>query len=455
MPAFAMNQPETRYARSKDGNVAYQVVGDGPIDIVFVPWWATNLDAMWEEPSVAGFLHRLASFSRLILFDKRGTGVSDALPLAALPSLEQWTDDVRTVMEAAGSHSAALFGHSQGGQMAMLFAATYPAQVSALVLADTCARQYDAGQTPGGFAIAERELSLDAVERSWGTASTLEFLAPSLAHDDRFRAWYARYERLSMGPRMVRAVVAGDFDNDLTAVLPVIRASTLVLHRAANRFIPVERGRAVAAGIAGARFVEVDGADHLFHAGNPDALLGEIEEFLTGVRSVPESDRVLATVLFTDIVGSTKRAAAIGDRRWRDLLDRHHEIVRRELARYRGREIKFIGDGVLATFDGPARAIRCACAISAALGALGLEMRAGLHTGEVELVGDDIRGISVHVGARVASEAKAGEVLVSGMVKDLVAGSGIHFDDRGVRALKGVPGQWRLYAASEKPTGST
>lgn len=453
MPAAAMNQPDTRYARSKDGNVAYQVVGDGPIDLVFVPWWATNLDAMWEEPSIAGFLRRLASFSRLILFDKRGTGVSDALPLAALPSLEQWTDDVRTVMQAADSPRAALLGHSQGGQMAMLFAATYPAQVSALVLADTCARQYEDGQAPGEFAIGERELSLDAVERNWGTASTLEFLAPSLVNDERFRSWYARYERLSMGPRMVRAVVAGDFENDLTAVLPVIRASTLVLHRSGNRFIPVTRGRAVADGIPGARFVEVDGADHLFHAGESDAMLGEIEEFLTGERSAPETDRVLATVLFTDIVGSTKRAFSIGDRRWRDLLDRHHDIVRRELSRHRGREIKFIGDGVLATFDGPARAIRCACAISAAVRALGLEMRAGLHTGEIELVGDDIRGISVHVGARVAGEAKAGEVLVSGMVKDLVSGSGIQFEDRGVRALKGVPGEWRLFAAQDKPPG--
>jgi class 3 adenylate cyclase len=443
-----MKEPETRYARTKDGSVAYQVVGDGPLDVVFVPWWATNLDVMWEEPSIARFLRRLASFSRLILFDKRGTGVSDALPLASLPSLEQWTDDVRTVMEAAGSQRAAIFGHAQGGLMAMLFAATWPQQVSALVLADTCARQFDPGSKPDGFEVADREYSLAQVEKNWGTAATLEFLAPSLAGDERFRRWYSRYERLSMGPRMVREVVAGDFGNDLTGVLPVLRVPTLVLHRRGNRFIDVERGRALAGAIAGARFVEVRGEDHLFHVGDTEGMLGEVEEFLTGVRSAPETDRVLATVLFTDLVASTKRAAQIGDRRWRELLDRHHEIVRRELERHRGREIKFIGDGVLATFDGPARGIRCAFAMGEALRGLGLEMRAGLHTGEIELVGDDIRGIAVHVGARVAGEAGGGEVLVSSLVRDLVSGSGIRFEDRGSRTLRGVPGEWRLYAAA-------
>jgi len=438
---------ETRYARAADGNVAFQIVGDGPIDLVFIPWWGTNLDVMWEEPSIARFLRRLASFSRLIVFDKRGTGVSDALPLASLPSLEQWSDDVRTVMKAAGSERAALFGHSQGGQMAMLCAATFPASVSALVLADTCARQFHPSQDPSEFTIAEREISLSELERSWGTASTLDFLAPSLAADPRFRRWYARYERLSLGPRMVRAVVASDFENDLGSVLPVIRMPTLVLHRSRNRFIEAARGRDLASRIAGAKFVEIDGEDHLFHAGNTEAMLGEVEEFLTGVRSAPDGDRVLATVLFTDIVDSTKRAASIGDRRWHELLDEHHEIVRREIARFRGREIKFIGDGLLATFDGPARAIRCAVAIRDALARLGLEIRAGLHTGEIELVGDDIRGIAVHIGARVTSEARAGEVLVSAMVKDLVAGSGVRFVDRGVHTLKGVPGEWKLFAA--------
>ncbi len=447
-----MPNPETRYARGPGGSVAFQTIGDGPGDVVFIPWWATNLDVMWEEPSIAAFLRRLATFCRLILFDKRGTGVSDALPLASLPSLEQWSDDVRSVMEAAGSTRAALFGHSQGGQMAMLCAATYPASVSALVLADTCARQFDDDEKPTEFQIAEREISLSEVERGWGTAATLDFLAPSMCGDERFRQWYARYERLSLGPRMVRAVVASDFENDLGSVLPVLRVPTLVLHRSGNRFIEIARGRDLASRIAGARFVEIPGDDHLFHAGDSEAMLGEVEEFLTGVRSVPEIDRVLATVLFTDIVGSTRRAVALGDRAWRQLLDAHHEIARRELARFRGREIKFIGDGLLATFDGPARAIRCACAITEAVRRLGLEIRAGLHTGEIELVRDDIRGIAVHIGARVTGEAGAGEVLVSGMVKDLVAGSGIRFDDRGVRELKGVPGQWRLFAADDKPS---
>jgi pimeloyl-ACP methyl ester carboxylesterase len=446
-----MQPPETRYARSTDGNVAYQVLGDGPLDLVFIPWWSTNVDVMWEEPSIARFLRRLATFSRLLCFDKRGTGVSDPLPLAALPTLEQWTDDVRTVMDAAGSQRAALLGHSQGGQMAMLFAATHPERTSALVLVDASARQYEEPDRPSGSSVDQVALSLDRLEERWGTGATLDFLAPSVAHDDRFRRWYARYERLALGPRMVRAIVACDFENDLRNVLPAIRVPTLVLHRAGNRFIGVGHGRHLAAHIPGARFVELPGEDHLFHVGATEAMLGEIEEFLTGVRSVPEVDRVLATVLFTDIVDSTARAAALGDRAWRALLDAHHEIVRRALERHRGRAIEFAGDGLLATFDGPARAIRCAGAIGAAVRALGIEIRAGLHTGEVERAGDAIRGIAVHIGARVAAAAGAGEVLVSSTVKDLVAGSGIRFADRGLHVLKGVPGEWRLFAA-ECPT---
>ncbi len=444
-----MSGPETRFARGPGGSVAYQTLGDGPIDVVFIPWWATNVDVMWDEPSIARFLRRLANFCRLIVFDKRGTGVSDALPSSSLPSLEQWSDDVRTVMQAAQCERAALFGHAQGGQMAMLCAATYPANVSALVLADTCARQFDDGNLPS---LQERQIFLSELERNWGTATTLDLLAPSMAADPRFRAWYARYERLSLGPRMVRAVVESDYERDVVGILPVIRIPTLVLHRSGNRFIGVERGRELADKIAGARFVEVPGEDHLFHAGESDALLGEVEEFLTGVRSVPDTDRVLATVLFTDIVDSTRRAVSLGDRRWHELLDAHHEIARRELARFRGKEIKFIGDGLLATFDGPARAIGCACAITSGMRRLGLEIRAGLHTGEIEIVGNDIRGIAVHIAARVTGEAGPGEVLVSAMVKDLVAGSGICFEERGVRVLKGVPGEWKLFAAENSST---
>jgi pimeloyl-ACP methyl ester carboxylesterase len=441
-----MPQPETRYARSPGGSVAWQAIGEGPLDLVFVPWWATNLDVMWEEPSIARFLRRLATFSRLICFDKRGTGVSDALSPTALPTLEEWTDDVRTVMDAAGSRRAALLGHSQGGQMAMLFAASHPERSSALVLADACARQYE-GEEPSRFSVDELELSLEAVEARWGTGANLELFAPGRASDERFRSWWARYERLSLGPRMVRSVVALDFENDLRAVLPAIRVPTLVLHRAGNRFIGVRHGRELAAHIPGARFVELPGDDHLFHLGESETMLGEIEEFLTGARPVPEADRVL----FSDVVGSTERAAALGDRAWRDLLDAYHERVRGELERHRGRAIELEGDGVLASFDGPARAIRCARAIAEAVRGLGLEVRSGLHTGEIELAGGSVRGIAVHIGARVAERAGAGEVLVSGTVRDLVAGSGIRFAERGTHVLRGVPGEWRLFAAEPGP----
>jgi class 3 adenylate cyclase len=440
-----MQHPETRYARGKDGNVAYQVVGDGPLDLVFIPGWANNVDAMWEEPSLARFLRRLATFSRLLCFDKRGTGVSDTVPLAALPTLEDWSDDVGTVMRAAGSTRAALLGHS--GPMAMLFAATHPEQTSALILVDTYARLARDVDYPWGMPLARTRQAFERVWEEWGTGSNLDVLAPSMAGDERFRRWYARYERLAMGPRAARALNTSAFESDLRSVLPAIRVPTLVLHRIGNRFIRVGHGRYLADHIRGAKFVELPGDDHMFYVGETEAMLSEIEEFLTGARPVPEFDRVLATVLFTDIVGSTERAAALGDRAWRALLDTHHEIVRRELERHRGREIQVVGDGLLATFDGPARAIRCACAMTDAVRGLGIDIRAGLHTGEIELVGSDVAGIAVHIGSRVAGEAGAGEVLVSSTVKDLVAGSGIRFADRGLHVLKGVPGEWRLFAA--------
>jgi pimeloyl-ACP methyl ester carboxylesterase len=353
----AMDVPQTRYARSKEGNVAYQIVGDGPRDLVFIPWWATNVEIMWEEPTMARFLNRLASFSRLLCFDKRGAGVSDPVPLAALPTLEQWSDDVRTVMEAAGSQRAGLLGFAHGGQMAMLFAATYPAQTSALILLDSFARQFGDDDQPSSFSFGRMPLSLDEIEELWGTGAGLDVFAPRAAQDERFRRWYARYERLSLSPRMLRAVVASDFEKDLRGVLPAIRVPTLVLHRAGNRFIDIRRGRYLAEHIAGAKFVEIPGDDHLFHLGETEIILNEIEEFLTGERPVPEIDRVLATVLFTDIVGSTERAAVLGDHAWRSLLDAHHDVARRALERHRGREVEFVGDGLLATFDGPARAI--------------------------------------------------------------------------------------------------
>lgn len=445
-----MHSPDTLYARSEDGHVGFQVVGDGPQDLVFIPSWSSNLDVMWEEPSIARFLRRLATFTRVLCFDKRGTGVSDPVPLAALPTLEQWSDDVRSVMDTAGSKRAALLGHGEGGQMAMLFAATYPEQCSALILLDTCARHLRDIDYPWGLPADRVAQFLEQFEERWGTGDNVDMIATSVARDERFRGWYGRYERLAMGPRAATTMYVTHLERDLRGVLAAIRVPTLVLHRAGNHHIRIGHGRYLAEHIPGAKYVELPGEDHLFYAGETETILGEIEEFLTGVRSPVETDRVLVTVLFTDIVGSTERAAALGDHAWRERLDSHHEIARRELERHRGREIEFVGDGLLATFDGPARAVRCACAISEAVRSLGLEIRAGLHTGEVELAGSAVRGIAVHTGARVAAAAGAGEVLVSSTVKDLVAGSGISFADRGLRVLKGVPGEWRLFAVESR-----
>jgi class 3 adenylate cyclase len=441
-----MNDPETRYTKSENGHVAYQIFGDSPRDLVFVPNWGSNVDAMWEEPSLARFLRRLATFSRVLCFDKRGCGVSDPVPLAALPTLEHWMEDVRSVMDAAGSDRTALIGDAEGGQMAMLFAATYPERVSALVLLNTAARHLRDVDYPWGLPARSVDAYLRRLQELWGTGGLIDIMAPGLAHDARLRRWYARYERLSLAPGAVTAMYAVQFERDLRSVLPTIRVPTLVLHRAGNQHIRVGHGRHLAEHIPGAKYVELPGDEHYFHVGDTEGMLGEVEEFLTGVRPAAEVDRVLATVLFTDIVGSTERAAALGDRAWRALLDTHNGIVRTQLSRYRGREVKTAGDGFLATFDGPARAIRCAASIRDEVRALGIELRAGLHTGECELVGDDVGGLAIHIGARVADEAGAGEVLVSSTVKDLVAGSGIRFSDRGPRALKGVPGEWRLFA---------
>jgi len=439
-------QPETRYARSKDGHVAYQVVGDGPLDLVFIPSWASNVEVMWEEPSIARFFPRLSTFSRVLCFDKRGTGVSDPVPLAALPTLEQWMDDVRTVMEAAGSKRAALLGTHEGGQMAILFAATYPERTSALILVDTCARHVRDVDYPWGLPADRVPAFLQRLEQVWGTGSYLDIFAPSVAHDERFRRWFARSQRLSSGPRAAATMHAAYLERDLRGVLPSIRVPTLVLHRTGNRYIRVGHGRYLAEHIPGAKYVELPGEDHLVMVGDTETMLGEIEEFLTGVRPLPESDRVLATVLFTDIVTSTARSAQVGDRRWKDLLDQHDTLIRPELERHRGRLVKNTGDGILATFDGPARAIRCAQAIATSVKSLGIEVRAGLHTGEVELRGEDVTGMGVNIAARVMDAAGPGEVVVSSTVKDLVAGSGLRFADRGTHDLRGVPGEWRLFA---------
>lgn len=439
-------QPETRYAPSKDGYVAYQIVGHGPLDLVFISGWASNIEVMWEEPALASYLRRLATFSRLLCFDKRGTGVSDPVPLAALPTLEEWMDDVRAVMDAAGSKRATLLGQGEGGPMAMLFGATYPERASALILSDTFARLLRDIDYPWGFPPDRVAQFLQQIEEGWGTGRNVDILAPSVAHDERFRRWFARYNRLANGPRAATTMFATSWRVDLRGVLQSIRVPTLVLHRAGNRYIRVGHGRYLAEHIPGAKYVEVPGEDALYYVGDTETILGEIEEFLTGVRPLPESDRVLATVLFTDIVTSTERSAEVGDRRWKDLLDQHDILVRRELERHRGRLVKNTGDGILATFDGPARAIRCAQAIAVSVKAMGIEVRAGLHTGEVELRGDDVTGLGVNITARVMDAAGPGEVVVSSTVKDLVAGSGLRFADRGAHDLRGVPGEWRLFA---------
>ena len=436
-------RPVTRYAKSGDVHIAYQVTGEGPLDLVFVPGFVSHLEADWESSVRARFLDRLANFSRLIRFDKRGTGLSDRVPI---PTLEQRMDDVRAVMDAVGSERAALFGISEGGPMSLLFAATYPARTTALVIYGSYARRLWAPDHPVGRTKAEWDEIVQRLEREWGGPVAVDIWAPTMIHDERFREGWASYLRLAASPGAAAAVMRMNGEIDVRHVLPVIRVPTLILHRTGDRLTFIEQARVMAERIGGAKLVELPGVDHIPTVGDTDAIVDEIEEFLTGVRHGPEPDRVLATVLFTDIVGSTEKAAALGDRRWRDLLEGHHELVRRELGRFRGREIDIAGDGFLATFDGPARGVRCARAVTDGVGALGLEVRAGLHTGEVELLRDKVSGLAVHIGARVAAAAGPGEVLVSSTVKDLVAGSGLRFQDRGVKPLKGVPGEWHLFA---------
>jgi pimeloyl-ACP methyl ester carboxylesterase len=439
-------RPETRYAKSGDLNIAYQVVGDGPLDLIYVPGWISNVELNWEEPALAHVLDRLASFSRLILFDKRGTGLSDPVPLDRLPTLEERMDDVRAVLDAVDCSQAAVFGFSEGGLMSILFAATYPERTTALALFGVFAKRQWSADYPWAPKPDEREREIAELERNWSERMDLDELAPS--EDDAFKERLATYFRRSASPGAGAALMRMNTQLDVRDVLPAIQAPTLVLHRTHDRDVNVEEGRWIAAQIPDARFVELPGDSHTLWAGNPDEIIDEIEEFLTGARRGPEPNRVLATVLFTDIVGSTEQARKLGDRRWRELLERHHTLVRGYLDHYAGREVDTAGDGFLATFDGPARAIRCAAAAVTGVRSLGLEIRAGVHTGECERFGDKVAGLAVHTGARVAGTAGAGEVLVSQTVKDLVAGSGIEFEDRGRHELKGVPGEWRLYAVS-------
>ena len=441
-----MEAPDTRYARSGGAYIAYRIVGSGPVDLVLLQGGFSHVELQLEEPSFARFLGRLASFSRLIVLDVRGTGLSDRT--MHLPTLEEQVDDVLAVLDAAGCERAALFGLGQGGVLASLFAAAHPDRATALVLFGTCARLIRAEGYPWGRAPEEFGRLLRFTEEGWGHGVALPVLAPSMAGDESFQRWFAKLERLGASPGNMLALLQLHRDVDIRHVLPAIRVPALVLHRVGDTYREVGHGRYLAAHIPRAKYVELPGRDHLPYVGDQAAILDEVEEFLTGVRRGPEPDRVLVTVLFTDIVGSTERAVQAGDYRWRDLLDRHNVLVRRELDHFRGREVDTAGDGFLATFDGPARAVRCAREIADTVPGLGLELRSGLHTGEVELAGEHVRGIAVHIGARVAAMAGPREVLVSSTVKDLVAGSGIAFEDRGEHSLKGIPGTWRIYLAA-------
>lgn len=438
-----MTPPKTRYAKSGDVRIAYQIVGEGPFDLVFAPGFASNIDAIWEMPLHARFCSRLAAFSRLILFDKRGTGLSDRT--TSIDTLEERMDDVRAVMDAAGSARASLFGVSEGGPMALLFAATYPDRASALALYGSYARN---SNLENDAYFTDR---IESVDRLWGTGEyLLKFFTPTKIGDEVARQSAARYERQMASPSSVIALLQMNRQIDARHVLTAIHLPTLIIHKQGDTAVNVDDGRYLAANIAGSKYVELPGTDHnpAIDPAAADRIVDEVEEFLTGSRSSEAAiDRVLATVLFTDIVDSTKRAAQLGDRQWRALLDSHDEAVRQQLQRFRGKEIKNLGDGFMATFDGPARAVRCAAAISESLRSLGIAVRSGLHTGEIELKRDDISGIAVHVAARIAAQAAAGETVVSSTVRDLVAGSGLLFEDRGVHQLKGLPDEVRLYTA--------
>jgi class 3 adenylate cyclase len=441
--------PETRFARSVEGAyIAYEVIGDGPSDLVVPFNGGVPIDLIWDEPAVADWVRRLASFSRLIALDLRGFGSSSSVNPKAVPVVQTWMDDLAAVMDAVGSRRAGFLGWGEGALTTMLFAATYPRRTTSLVLINSFARYARSDKCPWGIPAHLIGPYAAAIEAAWGHGGITETLAPSLLGTDDARKRWARLERIASTPDVGAALTRAFMESDITAILPAIQAPTLVICRQGDRHVRSQHSRFLAENINGARLVELSGEDHLPFAGRSDEILDEVEEFITGVRPTPVLDRMLATVLFTDIVGSTQQAAELGDRRWRDLLDAHDRVVRRQLERFRGKEVDNAGDGFFATFDGPGRAIECACAIRDAVQAVGVQIRAGLHTGEIELRGDDVAGIAVHIGARVSALAGAGEVLVSGSMPPLVAGSGIQFTDRGEHELKGVPDTWRVFAVA-------
>jgi class 3 adenylate cyclase len=438
--------PIARYAQSGDVNIAYLVSGDADLDFVWIPPWISQVEYLWAEESLGRVMDRLTTFSRVITFDRRGSGLSD--PLIGAPTLEEQMDDVIAVMDAAGSERAAIAGTLEGGPMAALFAATHPDRVSHLVLYATFARVTWAPGYEWTWTAEERQANMDMAVEHWGEGFVASGVAPTLQVDPDFMEWAGRLERLAASPATIRRIFDLIGEIDVRDILPSIRVPTLVMHRREDSFIDVRHSEYIAGRIPNSNFVMLEGGDNMFSIGDSDALLGEIEEFLTGERHQAEADRMLATVLFTDICGSTERAAAMGDRSWRYMLERHDALFRRALDRHRGREVKRTGDGFLATFDGPARAIRCAADLADQVGSIGIQIRAGLHTGELEVMDGDLGGLAVHIAARVMDQAGPSEVMVSSTVKDLVVGSGIEFEERGAHELRGVPGEWRLFSVS-------
>ncbi len=442
-------RPETRYARSGDVHIAYQVFGEGELDVVLVPGYVTHVELVWEHEPAARFLESLASFARVISFDRRGSGLSD--PVEGVPTLEQRMDDVRAVMDAAGSREAALVGISEGVSMSLLFAATYPERVRALVCSGGMARSTYAEDYPWAIpAQALVESSLELVAPHWGDGSLIEVAAPSQADNAQTREFFGRMQRATASPGMMAGLVQMFLELDVREIVPQVHAPALVLHRTRDRLVNVRNGRWLAEHLPNARLIELEGDDHVPWYEGREEWLGAVQEFLTGSRARPKPDRVLATVLFTDIVDSTRTASELGDRRWREVLEGHNRAAGEAITRLEGRAVKSTGDGLLATFTGPARAIECAQAIVDEASSLGIRVRAGVHTGECEVLGDDIAGIAVHIAARVSALAVPGEVLVSRTVKDLVVGSGIAFADRGSHELKGLPDAWQLHAVASR-----
>jgi class 3 adenylate cyclase/esterase/lipase len=446
--ARIVNLPKTEYTKSGKVHIAYQVFGTGPVDLIVVPGWVSNIELAWECVEYSRFLQRLASFSRVIFFDKRGTGLSDRVSDDDLPDLEHRMDDVRAVMKAVDSDRAVLMGVSEGGSMCLLFAATYPKTTVALITIGVFAKSIWSHDYPWGSTLEQHQRWFESIEQVWGGAVSLEEMAPSVADDPRFSEWWSAYLRRGASPAAAIALAKMNAQIDVRDVLSSIQVPTLVLHRVGDKSINIEEGRYIASQIPGAKLVELVGNDHLPFVGDSRALLDEVEEFLTGTRPAYKGERVLATILFTDIVSSTRHAIDLGDQNWSRLLERHNDLVRTEISHFSGKEIETAGDSFLVTFDGPARAIRCACAIRDEVKQLGIEIRAGHHTGEIELRDEKVSGIGVHIASRVLEKASPNEVLVSRTVRDLISGSGIKLKEKGAFSLKGIPEEWNLFTVA-------